>query len=79
MCKQNYAVEVQRVDGIWSCGLVWACLPAKFRELLQYINGENDPCNLQIVVKINGPPTRIRRVHDRLRADFSWPEDKKTG
>lgn len=76
MSKWKYSIEAQRFDGTWSRGTIWACYPGCFRELLYYINGENDPCTGRIVVKTNGPSTRIRRASDEAESDFSWPEDK---
>ncbi len=77
MFKWNYSIEVQRVSGDWSHGTIWACCPSNFRALLRYINGESDPCTGSIIVRTNGPPTRIRRAENNVEPDFRWPDDRK--
>lgn len=75
MYRWKYSIEVQRADGGWSSGTVWSCNPGEFRKLLQYINGELNPHNGQVVVRTSGPPVRIKRIADDVEENFSWPED----
>lgn len=77
MYKWKYSVEVQRVDGQWSHGTIWACFPGEFRALLRYLNGEDYPHTGQVVVRTQGPAMRIRRIADDAEENFNWPEDRK--
>lgn len=75
--RWKYAVEVQKANGSWNHGTIWAVYPGDFRAFLRYINGEDNPCNGQIVMITSGPPVRVKRIEDDAEAQFNWPEDRK--
>jgi len=68
-CLWKYGIEVQLYNGKWQLGIVWACHPSQFRALLRYVNGESDSLDR----KTHNPPTRIRRMSDNEKAEFTWP------
>jgi hypothetical protein len=72
--KWKYAIEVEKKNGNWSNGTIWAVAPSDFRTFLRYINGEDTPDKLLFASK---PVTRVKRVSDDTVANYEWPQDRK--
>jgi hypothetical protein len=73
MVKWKYAVEIEKVNGKWSNGTIWAVTPGDFRAFLRYINGEEK----NKLLFASKPITRVRRVDDNTPANYEWPQDQK--